>query len=222
MHGSSTTLQQIGYMQYLETGTHGWNDLHTVITKENDPAKRAALRNQSVSSDYYLGSVHALTERGEFLIASNTGSQLPHIAFTSPNLIFVVGTQKIVPSLMDGMRRLEDIAQSESTKAYGNSATINIIERRESNAERRIHFFWSISRSAINASLCLWRGVFLLLWRPYNPLSDDDTCRVCSLILCLVSFDNEIHCVDCLSVNFCGKTSATSYKNEMRPEFSWT
>lgn len=147
MHGSSTTLQQIGYMQYLETGTHGWNDLHTVITKENDPAKRAALRNQSVSSDYYLGSVHALTEQGEFLIASNTGSQLPHIAFTSPNLIFVVGTQKIVPSLMDGMRRLEEyvmpLENVRSTKAYGVNSAINkilIVKGENQILKRRIHF----------------------------------------------------------------------------------
>ncbi len=147
MHGSSATLQQIGYMQYLETGTHGWNDLHTLITKENDAAKRAALRNQSMSSDYYLGSVHALTEQGEFLIASNSGSQLPHVAFTSPNLIFVVGTQKIVPSLTDGMRRLEEyvlpLENVRSTKAYGVPSTINkilIVKGENQMLKRRIHF----------------------------------------------------------------------------------
>ena len=51
---------------------------------------------------------HALTEKGEFIIASNTGSQLPHIVFTSPNLIFVVSTKKIVPTLTDAITRLED------------------------------------------------------------------------------------------------------------------
>jgi hypothetical protein len=66
------------------------------------------LRKQAVLSDYYLGSVHALAETGEFIIASNSGSQLPHIVFTSPNLIFVVGTQKIVPTLADAMKRLEE------------------------------------------------------------------------------------------------------------------
>lgn len=107
MNGSSITLEQIGYMDYLAKGQHGWNDLHAQITKENNPLKRANLRKQSLLSDYYLGSVHALMENGEFLIASNTGSQLPHVVFTSPNLIFVVSTKKIVPTMIEAMERLE-------------------------------------------------------------------------------------------------------------------
>ncbi|MDP3941373.1 MAG: lactate utilization protein [bacterium] len=108
MNGSSKTLEQIGYLDYLKGGKHGWNDLHHAITSENDPEKRAELRRQSVLSDYYLGSVHALSGTGEFLIASNTGSQLPHVVYTSPNLIFVVGAQKIVPTLADAFKRLEE------------------------------------------------------------------------------------------------------------------
>ncbi len=108
MNGSSVTLEQIGYIKYLEAGQHGWDDLHAKVTAEKDEAKRRELRKQSVTSDYYLGSVHALSETGEFIIASNTGSQLPHVVFTSPNLIFVVGAQKIVPTLTEAFKRLEE------------------------------------------------------------------------------------------------------------------
>ncbi len=106
-NGSSKTLEQIGYIDYLKEGKHGWNNLKAAILAETDPAKQSALRKQASLSDYYLGSVHALTENGEFIIASNTGSQLPSIVFTSPNLIFVVSTKKIVPTLTDAMERLE-------------------------------------------------------------------------------------------------------------------
>lgn len=106
-NGSSTTLNQIGYQDYLETNNHKWLDLNAKIRSENDPEKRAELRKQSILSDYYLGSVHALTETGEMIIGSNTGSQLPHIASTSQNLIFVISTKKIVSSLDKGMSRLE-------------------------------------------------------------------------------------------------------------------
>ncbi|MEK7103278.1 MAG: LUD domain-containing protein, partial [Patescibacteria group bacterium] len=82
--------------------------LHEAILEEKDPEKQSLLRKQSVLSDYYLGSVHGFSQTGEFVIASNTGSQLPHIVFTSPNLIFVVSTQKIVPTLADALRRLEE------------------------------------------------------------------------------------------------------------------
>jgi L-lactate utilization protein LutB len=108
MNGASRTLEQIGYIDYLKNGDHGWNNLHEQILAEKDPVKQTALRRQSVLSDYYLGSVHALAEIGEFLIASNTGSQLPHVVYTSPNPIFVVGAQKIVPTLDQAMKRLEE------------------------------------------------------------------------------------------------------------------
>lgn len=108
MNGASVTLEQIGFVDYLKAGGHGWNNLHEAIIAEKDSTKQALLRQQAVLSDYYLGSVHALAETGEFIVASNTGSQLPHIVFTSPNLIFVVSTKKIVPTLLEAKRRLEE------------------------------------------------------------------------------------------------------------------
>ena len=108
MNGSSVTLEQIGFVDYLKSNTHSWNNLHAGILAEQDKEKQGLLRKQAVLSDYYLGSVHALAETGEFIIASNSGSQLPHIVYTSPNLLFVVSTQKIVPNLAEGMKRLED------------------------------------------------------------------------------------------------------------------
>ena len=107
MNGSSRTLEQIGFVDLLKAGKHGWNNLHDGILAEQDKAKQGLLRKQAVLSDYYLGSVHALISTGEFLIASNTGSQLPHVVFTSPNIIFVVGAQKIVPNMAEAMNRLE-------------------------------------------------------------------------------------------------------------------
>ena len=107
MNGSSRTLEQIGFVDYLKQGNHGWNNLHSVILGEKDKAKQVVLRKQALLSDYYLGSVHALAQTGEFVIASNTGSQLPHIVYSSPNLIFVVSTKKIVLTLADGLQRLE-------------------------------------------------------------------------------------------------------------------
>ncbi|MDB5266639.1 MAG: lactate utilization protein [Parcubacteria group bacterium] len=106
-NGASVTLQEIGYIDYLKTET-SWNNLHAKILAETDPAKQAELRRQSTLSDFYLGSVHALSETGEMVIASNTGSQLPHLVFTSPNVILVVSTQKITQTLALALQRLEE------------------------------------------------------------------------------------------------------------------
>lgn len=127
-NGGSTTLQEIGYIDYLKEDTHGWNNLHANILAEADPEKQSKLRNESVFSDYYLGSVHAITETGEMVIASNTGSQLPHLVFTSSNIILVVGTQKITPTLEGALRRLEEyvvpLEDDRAMKAY-KSHTMN-------------------------------------------------------------------------------------------------
>lgn len=108
MNGSSRTLEEIGFVEYLKEGKHGWNNLHEGILKEQDPAEQAKVRRESTVSDFYLGSAHAVTETGELFFASNTGSQLPHLAFSSPNVILVVGTHKIVPGLQDIEARMKD------------------------------------------------------------------------------------------------------------------
>lgn len=108
MNGSSVTLEEIGYSKFLATGTSGWQDLRAKVIAENDPQKRRELRIQASSADFYLGSVHALTQDGRMIIASNSGSQLPNIVFNSRNIIFVIGTQKIVPDMTQAMKRLED------------------------------------------------------------------------------------------------------------------
>lgn len=108
MNGASKTLEQVGFIEYLKAGTHGWNNLHATILAETDAQKQGELRKMGVLSDFYLGSVHALTQTGELIITSNTGSQLPHLAYTSPNIILVVSTEKITPTLPDAFERIKN------------------------------------------------------------------------------------------------------------------
>lgn len=130
-NGASKTLEQIGYIDYLKSGAHGWNNLHEKILAEKDPAKASLLRKQSTVSDFYLGSVHALAETGEFLVASNTGSQLPAIVFNATNLILVVSTKKIVPDLAEAFKRLEEhvvpLEDKNMMSKYGMGTSLNKI-----------------------------------------------------------------------------------------------
>lgn len=131
MNGSSTTLSQIGFTDYLKGSAHGWNNLHEGILAEKDPGKQSQLRRQAILSSYYLGSVHALVESGEFIIASNTGSQLPYVVNTSPHLIFVVSTKKIVSDMKAAMDRLEQHVVPQENKRinglYGVDTALNKI-----------------------------------------------------------------------------------------------
>jgi hypothetical protein len=108
MTGSSTTLKEIGLVDLLKSGKHQWNNLRDKILSETDPQEQAELRKKSVTADYFLGSVQAVTQSGEVIIASNTGSQLPSYAYSSSNAVWVVGTQKIVLNLEEGLRRVRE------------------------------------------------------------------------------------------------------------------
>ncbi len=146
MNGSSRTLEEIGFIDYLKSGTHGWKNLHEEILAETDKEKQSVLRKQAVLSDFYLGSIHAIAETGEFVIASNSGSQLPHIVFTSPNLIFVVGMQKLVSNLDEALARvreyvlpLEDQRMKDAGMGGSAISKLLIFEREPSFMGRKVH-----------------------------------------------------------------------------------
>lgn len=130
MNGASKTLEQIGYIDHLKAEGHGWDNLHKAIVEEKDADKQKELRRAALTSDYYLGSVHALSETGEMIIASNTGSQLPHIVYSSPNVIFAVSTQKIVPTLADAYKRLHErvvpLEDARMKEVYGPQAGTSV------------------------------------------------------------------------------------------------
>lgn len=146
MNGSSRTLEEIGFIDYLKSGNHGWKNLHEEIIAEKDPAKQAILRKQAVLADYYLGSVHAVAETGQLVIASNSGSQLPHIVSTSLNLVFVVGTQKLTPNLDTALFRvreyvlpLEDKRMKEVGMGGSAISKLLIFEREPVFMGRKVH-----------------------------------------------------------------------------------
>lgn len=108
MTGSSVTLEEIGFVDLLKSGNHPWKNLKDSIVSEPDKAKQSFLRREATLADYFLGSVHAVTEEGQILIGSNTGSQLPAYTFTAGHVIWVVGAQKIVPNLAEAWKRIEE------------------------------------------------------------------------------------------------------------------
>jgi len=106
--GASVTLKQIGFEDRLKDTGHGWRNLKAEFLAEPDMAKQMELRRQSSLADWFLGSAHAVTHAGQLVFASATGSQLAPYAYTAKNVIWVVGAQKIVPTLDDAFRRIHE------------------------------------------------------------------------------------------------------------------
>ncbi len=127
MTGSSTTLDQIGFVDLLKSGAHPWKNLKDAIVAETDPVKQAALRRESILSQYFLGSVHAILEDGRTLTASASGSQIPSYAFSSDNVIWVAGAQKIVPTLDEAFTRVHEYVwplEDARMKSVGASGSV--------------------------------------------------------------------------------------------------
>jgi acyl-CoA hydrolase len=69
--------------------------------------------------DYAVGSVHAVTRDGTLVIASASGSQLASYAWGAANVIFVVGAQKLVPTLEAAHERIyQHSLKLEDARAY--------------------------------------------------------------------------------------------------------
>lgn len=125
MTGSSVTLKQIGFEDILISGDHPWRNFKADLLAEKDPVKQSAMRREGTLAEYYLGSVNALAETGELVFASGSGSQLPAYAYTSRNVIWVAGAQKIAPSLEDALRRVRGYVlplEDQRQKSLGNKA----------------------------------------------------------------------------------------------------
>jgi len=87
------------------------------------------IRRLGTAPDVMLGSVHAVTETGSLLAASMSGSQLGPYVSGAGRVIFVVGTQKIVPDLEEGLLRINQYAyrleDARAQAAYGVRSAVN-------------------------------------------------------------------------------------------------
>ena len=105
--GSSVTLEQLGIKDEIDASGR-FDALRPKMFAMNRETQGREIRKLGGAPDYAAGSVHAVTEDGHVLIASNTGSQLGSYATSAGKVIWVVGSQKIVKDMNAGFRRLEE------------------------------------------------------------------------------------------------------------------
>ena len=116
MNMSSVTLDTLGISKEIqESGKY--NSVKAKLMKMDRNTQGLEIQKLGSAPEYAVGSVHAVTEDGKLLIASNTGSQLSSYAYASAHVIWVVGTQKIVKDMDEGMKRIyEYILPLESAR----------------------------------------------------------------------------------------------------------
>lgn len=99
--------------------------------EQMDKEQKREKAKLGAAPEYVVGSVHAVTEDGRVLVASNTGSQLPAYAYGSAKVIWVIGAQKIVKDFDEAMKRLYEYAlpleDERARKAYGTGSNVSKI-----------------------------------------------------------------------------------------------
>ncbi len=105
--GASVTLEQLGIAADVDQSGR-FDAVRPKMYAMNRETQGREIRKLIAAPDFAAGSVHAVTEDGHVLIASATGSQLGPYASGAGRVIWVVGAQKIVKDLNDGLRRLNE------------------------------------------------------------------------------------------------------------------
>lgn len=122
MNMTSVTLDTISAAEAINNSDR-FDSVRKKLTAMDPKAHALEKQRLGAAPTWAVGSVHAVTEDGKVMVASNTGSQLPAYAYGASRVVWVAGTHKIVPDIASGMRRIYEHAlplESErAKKAYG-------------------------------------------------------------------------------------------------------
>ena len=128
--GASQTLDVLGITQEIEKSGR-YAPLRPRIWSMDRETEADEIRRVGAVPDFMLGSVHAVTETGSLLAASMSGSQLGPYASGAGRVILVIGTQKIVRDIEEGLLRINEYAyrleDARAQAAYGIRSAVNKI-----------------------------------------------------------------------------------------------
>jgi hypothetical protein len=127
-NNTSRTLEVIGVAEDIEQSGQ-YQALRPRLYQMDREMQGREMRQLSVSPDWVVGSVHAVTVGGSLLIASASGSQLGPIASGAGHVVLVIGAQKIVPDFDTGLRRIYEycfpLEDRRARQAYGVPSGVN-------------------------------------------------------------------------------------------------
>ena len=103
----SKTLEKLGITEEIDKSGR-YDAVRPKVMSLDRKTQANEIRILRSHPTYIIGSVHAVTEKGQVLTASFVGNQLGAYAYGSAKVIWVIGAQKIVKDLDEGFRRIEE------------------------------------------------------------------------------------------------------------------
>src|SRR3989442_7182502 len=105
--GKSKTLEDAGiFDEFMDNENYDFIRRRTLKMDRN--TQRDEMRKAGAAPDIMVNSAHAVTEAGQIVMTSATGSQIGPIASGAGKPILVIGSQHVVPELDVAFRRIED------------------------------------------------------------------------------------------------------------------
>ncbi len=142
MTNTSVTLQETGIADAINDGGP-YDSARNKMFALDFETQAQQMKVIGGQPDYALGSVHAVTRDGTLVIASASGSQLASYAWGAANVIFVVGAQKLVPTLEAAHERIYQhslkLEDARAQAVYGQHSSVGKILDIHQELPGRIH-----------------------------------------------------------------------------------
>jgi hypothetical protein len=142
MTNTSVTLQETGIADAINDGGP-YESMRNKLMALDFATQVREMKAIGGQPDYSLGSVHAVTRDGTLVIASASGSQLASYVWGAANVIFVIGAQKLVPTLEAARVRIYEhslkLEDARAVAAYGQNSSVGKILEIHQELPGRIH-----------------------------------------------------------------------------------
>ena len=133
--GKSKTLEDAGlFSEFQDSGRYDF--LRTRMFAMDRATQGREIRKLIAAPDYMVNSAQAITEDGVIVVASASASQIGPLASGAGRVIYVIGSQKIVPDVATAYTRIldhvfpyEDARVLEALGAYTILARVLLVER---------------------------------------------------------------------------------------------
>ncbi len=130
--GDSETL--IGMQLYEKL-----SDAGCTVWFHRKPGQPADVLKRARDAEWYLVSANGVSETGELVNIDGNGNRITSTSFGKKTVFFVVGRNKVVPTMMDALKRAEEVAKPMNAKKYlGQDAPKEALEERMDRMDRAV------------------------------------------------------------------------------------
>lgn len=113
--GGSMSISEIGLMDAVKNCNYEIIDRS--VAKNYDEQRE--IFSKAVLADYYLMSSNAITLDGELINIDGTGNRVACLTYGPKNVIMIVGMNKVVNDVEDGIKRVRNFASPPNTLRLG-------------------------------------------------------------------------------------------------------